>query len=53
MNLVGKILVVLIAVMSWRVMHSSAKERKLDEWSKRPLLHKLKDGSAFLLNEQL
>jgi cardiolipin synthase len=31
----------------------TAKERSLEEWKKRPALHKLKDGSAFLLNEQL
>jgi cardiolipin synthase len=30
-----------------------ARERKFEEWSKRPVLHKLLDGSAFLLNEQL
>ena len=30
-----------------------AKERKLSEWKKRPIWHKLVDGSAFLVNEQL
>lgn len=30
-----------------------ARERTLEEWIERPVLHKLKDGSAFLLNEQL
>lgn len=28
-------------------------ERKLETWARRPLLHKLKDFSAFLINEQL
>lgn len=28
-------------------------ERTLEEWTRRPLLHKLKDGAAFLVNEQL
>ena len=28
-------------------------ERKLDAWRRRPVLHKLKDGLAFLVNEQL
>ena len=31
----------------------TATERNLEQWRKRPALHKLKDGSAFLLNEQL
>lgn len=30
-----------------------AEERKLDEWTKRPVLHKLRDGGSFLFNEQL
>ena len=30
-----------------------ATERSLEQWKDRPALHKLKDGSAFLLNEQL
>lgn len=30
-----------------------AVERHAAEWKKRPLLHKLKDGAAFLVNEQL
>jgi cardiolipin synthase len=30
-----------------------ATERNLKDWSKRPIAHKLLDGSAFLLNEQL
>lgn len=30
-----------------------AKERSLEEWKKRPVGHKLLDGSAFLVNEQL
>ncbi len=30
-----------------------SKERKFDEWKSRPFIHKLKDGAAFLLNEQL
>jgi cardiolipin synthase A/B len=30
-----------------------AKERSLEEWKKRPIPHKLVDGSAFLVNEQL
>jgi cardiolipin synthase A/B len=30
-----------------------AKERKLDEWMKRPWSHKLRDGGSFLFNEQL
>jgi cardiolipin synthase A/B len=30
-----------------------ARERKLDEWIKRPWLHKLRDGGSFLFNEQL
>jgi cardiolipin synthase len=30
-----------------------AKERKFEEWKKRPIGHKLVDGSAFLVNEQL
>lgn len=30
-----------------------AKERFFDEWAKRPLWHKLIDGSAYLINEQL
>ncbi len=30
-----------------------ATERTFDQWSQRPLFHKLRDGSAFLLNEQL
>ncbi len=30
-----------------------AVERTLEEWRRRPLLHKLKDGAAFLFNEQL
>lgn len=30
-----------------------AKERFFDEWSKRPLWHKMVDGSAYLINEQL
>jgi cardiolipin synthase len=28
-------------------------ERNLEQWKKRHVLHKLKDGSAFLVNEQL
>jgi len=28
-------------------------ERQLDEWTQRSLFHKLRDGAAFLLNEQL
>ncbi|HEX7705180.1 MAG TPA: phospholipase D-like domain-containing protein [Thermoanaerobaculia bacterium] len=31
----------------------NARERQFDEWSGRPILHKLKDFSAFLVNEQL
>jgi cardiolipin synthase A/B len=31
----------------------TATERNLEQWKTRPALHKLKDGSAFLLNEQL
>ena len=31
----------------------NARERKLEEWAKRPVPHKLKDFAAFLLNEQL
>ncbi|MEK6371958.1 MAG: phospholipase D-like domain-containing protein [Acidobacteriota bacterium] len=30
-----------------------SKERSLEEWKKRPVGHKLVDGSAFLVNEQL
>ena len=30
-----------------------ARERTFEEWTKRPLFHKLKDGVVFLLNEQL
>ena len=30
-----------------------ARERHAVEWAKRPLLHKLRDGLAFLVNEQL
>jgi cardiolipin synthase A/B len=30
-----------------------AREREFEEWSKRPVVHKLKDFSAFLVNEQL
>jgi cardiolipin synthase len=30
-----------------------SKERSLEEWRKRPVGHKLVDGSAFLVNEQL
>lgn len=30
-----------------------AQERFFDEWAKRPLWHKLVDGSAYLINEQL
>ncbi len=30
-----------------------AVERKFEEWSRRPWLHKLKDGAAYLVNEQL
>ena len=30
-----------------------AEERHLEEWKKRPSLHKLRDGLSFLLNEQL
>jgi cardiolipin synthase len=30
-----------------------ARECKLDEWSRRAAFHRLKDGAAFLLNEQL
>ena len=30
-----------------------AKERFFDEWSRRPLWHKMIDGSAYLINEQL
>lgn len=30
-----------------------AEERHLDEWKKRPVLHKLRDGLSFLFNEQL
>jgi cardiolipin synthase len=30
-----------------------ARERTLDEWQKRPLLHKLRDFASFLFNEQL
>lgn len=32
---------------------ADAKERFFDEWSKRSLWHKLVDGSAYLINEQL
>lgn len=32
---------------------ASAKEAHLGEWKKRPVVHKLKDFAAFLLNEQL
>jgi cardiolipin synthase len=28
-------------------------EAKLEQWLHRPLLHKLRDGAAFLFNEQL
>jgi cardiolipin synthase len=31
----------------------SATERNLEQWKKRGVLHKLTDGSAFLVNEQL
>lgn len=30
-----------------------ARERKLDEWKQRPVLHKLRDFASFLFNEQL
>lgn len=30
-----------------------ATERTLEEWIRRPVLHKLQDGAAFLFNEQL
>lgn len=30
-----------------------AEEQRLDHWQKRPLLHKLRDGTSFLFNEQL
>ena len=30
-----------------------ARERSFEEWTKRPILHKLKDGVLFMLNEQL
>jgi cardiolipin synthase A/B len=30
-----------------------AEERKFEEWTKRPVMHKLRDGASFLFNEQL
>ena len=30
-----------------------AEQKHLDEWQRRPLLHKLRDGTSFLFNEQL
>jgi cardiolipin synthase A/B len=32
---------------------ADARERKFDEWKHRPFIHKIQDGMAFLLNEQL
>jgi len=32
---------------------ADSEERKFDEWKNRPWVHKLKDGAAFLVNEQL
>lgn len=31
----------------------NAQERNLEDWKRRPVLHKLKDGLAFMVNEQL
>lgn len=45
-----------LAAQLERIFESDARravERHLTEWKKRPLLHKLQDGAAFLVNEQL